>query len=114
MDGNGDGIINKGESVQIDVSLKNSGTSNAQSVKAVFSTTSEYVSGFSPTTAVDYGDIATGGSKWSNGSSSSYYTAFRFTVSEDAPSGTTIPIKIEIEDKYGNKWESEFTLNVQN
>ncbi|MDE6113316.1 MAG: hypothetical protein K2G46_07945 [Bacteroidales bacterium] len=112
-DGNGDGIINKGERIQLDVALKNSGTSKAQGVKATFSTASEYVSNFSPMMAVEYKDIMAGYISWSGGHSSSVFTAFGFTVSEEAPSGTTIPIKIDIEDEYGNQWESEFTLNVQ-
>ena len=111
-DGNGDGAINKGERVEIDVSLKNVGTVTAKGVEAVFSTTSEYVSGFGPMATVAYGDIQAGYAKWSRGNSSSYYTAFEFSVSEETPSGTKIPIKIEIEDVYGNKWESELMLEV--
>ncbi|MCM1168503.1 MAG: hypothetical protein NC324_01050 [Bacteroides sp.] len=111
-DGNGDGFINRGESVKIDVRLKNNGTVTAKGVKAVFSTTSEYVSDFSPRTALFYGDIKAYESIWSGGFTSSAKEAFGFVVSKEVPAGAEIPIKIEMEDAYGNTWKSEFVLNV--
>jgi len=63
-DNNGDKIVNKGETVKLNIALKNTGTSNATAVKATFSTTSQYVSGFSPTSAINYGNISAGSTVW--------------------------------------------------
>jgi hypothetical protein len=118
-DNNGDGVINKGETIQLKISLKNTGTSVANTVKATFSTTSSYVSGFSPTAQINYGDISANGVKWAdyngkNGesASSAYYYTVKFTVSLSAPAGTQIPINISIVDESGNTWTSSFNVVV--
>jgi predicted secreted protein len=104
-DNNGDKIINKGETVTIEVYLKNIGTSTAKAVKATFSTASMYVSGFTPTTQVTYGDMVSGNSRYGG-------TDIRFTVSSSAPAGTQIPINISITDNSGNTWTESFTVVV--
>jgi hypothetical protein len=117
-DNNNDGTINNGETVGLKVSLKNTGSSAAKSVKATFSTTSSYVSGFSPTTQINYGDISANGIKWadytgSNNTTGSYleYT-IQFTVSNTAPANTQIPIAIIIVDESNNTWTSDFNITV--
>ena len=108
-DNNSDGIINKGETVGLRVSLKNVGTSTANAVKATFSTNSSYVSGFTPTSQVSYGTISAGSSVSVryDGSNYSGYT-IRFAVSNTAPAGTQIPISISMEDESYNTWTDNF------
>ncbi|GHT51471.1 hypothetical protein AGMMS49982_08990 [Bacteroidia bacterium] len=106
---NGDGTINKGETVSLKVYLKNSGTSKALGVKATFATTSAYVSGFTPTAQITYGDIAAGSSV--GGSSLANYT-IRFTVSTTTPANTQIPISIDMVDASGNTWTDDFSVTV--
>jgi hypothetical protein len=117
-DNNGDKIVNKGETVYLRISLKNTGTSAAKSVKATFSTTSSYVSGLSPATQITYGDILANGVKWAS------YTGFnieyessvdytiRFTVSNSTPTNTQIPINISMVDESNNTWSSSFNVTV--
>jgi hypothetical protein len=119
-DNNNDDIINKGETVQLKISLKNTGTSTANKVKATFSTTSSYVSGFSPTTQISYGDIAANGVKWADYQgnislyeSNAYYYTIKFTVSNSTPDDTQIPININIVDESNNTWTSNFNVTVQ-
>jgi len=111
-DNNGDKIVNKGETVKLNIGLKNTGTSNATAVKATFSTTSSYVSGFSPTSAVNYGNISVGSTVW-KGSSQYYDYAIQFTVSNTTPANTNIPISISITDGSGNTWTESFDVIVE-
>jgi hypothetical protein len=102
------------------ISLKNTGTSTANKVKATFSTASSYVSGFSSTTQINYGDISANVIKWASyqGYSSEYesgvsYYTVQFTVSNSTPNNTQIPITINIVDESNNTWTSSFNVTVQ-
>jgi PII-like signaling protein len=111
-DNNGDKLINKGEKIQLNVSLKNTGSSTARVVKASFSTTSTAISGFSMYSnagEITYGDISAGSTKGSTG----YYYDLQFTVSNTAVAGTQIPINISIVDESNNTWSSSFNVTVQ-
>ena len=108
-DNNGDDIINKGETIRMNVSLKNTGTSIARAVKATFSTSSSYVSNLTPTTQVSYGDISANSVKWYQYES---YYVIQFTVSSNTPANTTIPFSISIVDESGNTWSTNFNVTV--
>jgi uncharacterized Zn ribbon protein len=118
-DNNNDNIINKGETVYLFVNLKNNGSSTANKVEATFSTTSSYISGFTPTTQIDYGDIPAG-NKQSYGYGAYGYTPYyndytvKFTVSNTTPSNTVIPVNISIVDESNSTWSSNFNVTVQN
>ena len=113
-DNNENGIINKGETVYLKVFLTNNGSSKANSVKATFSINSSYVSQFSPTSQVTYGDIEAGSSQYFNtGFAPNYqYYTLKFTVSSTTPSNTVIPINISIIDECSNTWSSSFNVTV--
>jgi hypothetical protein len=110
-DNNSDSIINKGETVKLQVYIKNTGTSTAKSVQATFSTNSSYISGFTPMEAVSYGEIPpiaeTG---YVYGVRNGY--AISFTVSDTTPADTKIPISINIVDENNNVWTSSFNVTV--
>ncbi|NDP22269.1 MAG: hypothetical protein GZ091_14485 [Paludibacter sp.] len=110
-DNNNDDIINKGETVKLNISLKNTGKSDASSVKATFSTTSQYLSGFTPTSQISYGNISAGSTVW-KGDSQYYDYAIQFTVSNTTPANTNIPITINIIDGNGNSWTESFNIVV--
>jgi hypothetical protein len=116
-DNNDDYIINKGETVYLFVNLKNNGTSTANEVKAIFSANSSYVSGFFPTTKVDYGNISAGNTQGYSGGQNGYaggtYYTIKFTVSSSTPANTKIPISISISDGSGNTWTDSFEVTVQ-
>ncbi|MDR2058472.1 MAG: hypothetical protein LBP83_09395 [Dysgonamonadaceae bacterium] len=110
--GNGDGIINKGETVCLTVYLKNTGACDARSVKAFFSTESAFISNFIPNTGCEYGTIAKNSKMYGKGVYP-YYT-IRFTVSTSTPDNTVIPVKIKISDENQLVWEDRFTVKVEN
>ena len=114
-DDNHDGIINRGETAYLNVSLKNTGTSTSLGVNATF-TSSGYITGLKPQTAISYGDISAGQSNTGNSSGwTPNYLNYNisFKVSSAAPLNTPIPINILITDAYGNSWTSYFNVNVQ-
>ncbi|MDR0603622.1 MAG: hypothetical protein LBG80_04885 [Bacteroidales bacterium] len=114
-DNNHNDIINKGETVYLYVYIKNNGSSTANAVKATFSTTSSYASGFSPTTQVDYGDIPAGEMRGYGSGRTNYddYYTIKFTVSNTTPANTKIPINISITDRRDNIWTSSFEVTVE-
>ena len=116
-DNNHDQIVNKGETVYLQVYLANTGTSDANSVKATFSTSSSYVSSLSPTSQINYGNITAGSSKFGSTSYTPDYYAYytiSFTVSNSTPNNTQIPISIYITDESMNNWSDSFNVPVLN
>ena len=107
-DTNGDGIINKGETIDLKVYLKNTGSSDANSVTATMTTTSPYVSSLSPTTSVSFGTISAGSESYTY---SSY--SWSFNVSGSTPTGTVITFNLSITDAQGNSWTQSFSVTVQ-
>ena len=114
-DNNGDGIINKGEAIKLQVYLKNNGTSTANKVRASITCNSSYISGLSPSTAtgyykygdVYYGDyIASGQEGYNSGNQ------LGFTVSSTTQAGTVITFNVLIIDESNNTWTSSFTITV--
>ena len=118
-DNNGNGIVNPGETVSIKVSLKNTGSSKANKVKATFSTTSTYISGLSPTRQINYGDISPNAIKWATYYGSDGYAnepntyTIMFTVLNTTPIGTEVQFNISIVDESGNTWTDSFNVPVQ-
>ncbi len=114
-DNNNDGKVNKGETVYLLVNLINSGSSTSNSVKATFSTTSSFVSLFSPTTQVSYGNISSGSTTYGDFGNAPNYNSYtiKFTVSNTTPINTQIPISINITDESGNVWTSSFNVLVE-
>jgi hypothetical protein len=118
-DNNGDRIINKGERIQMKISLRNAGSSTAVGVRARFSTTSPFISGLTPTSLISYGDITANGVRWAqhNGSNStnegSITYSIQFDVSNTTPAGTQIPIVVDISDRNGNTWTDTFNITVE-
>jgi hypothetical protein len=118
---NEDGIINPNETVYLRVFIKNNGTSTANGVKATISTTSSYITGLEPDTAVSYnsglsgpGSIYPGYEKYGKCGITpdhSDYTV-QFKVAQETPAGTEITFNMHITDADGNAWEDDFTVQV--
>ncbi len=118
--GNGDNILNYGESVYLDIKLKNIGTAATDGVNAVLSTDDSYVTVNTNNPKHNYGTIAAGSSKWlwdySNSFDNKYVNLnyyYRITVSSDCPVGHKIPFTLTMTDSYGNNYTDTFTLTVQ-
>lgn len=108
-DDNNDGFVNRGETIQLRVWLKNDGSSDANSVTSLLNTTDPYVtisdnSGY-------YGTISKGNESTNYGGSSYSYTN-KFKISENIPTNHVIEFLIEIADEHKNKWNDTFTISV--
>ena len=124
---NGDGTINPGEVIYMDVAIQNTGTSIGLGINAVLSTASSYVT--IETAEHEYGSIGKGYYKTAYSAYYSYYaesgysssceidykpaSGFKFTVSSETPDGTEIPFTLTMTDSMGNTWTDSFSLTVK-
>jgi hypothetical protein len=102
--GNGDGIVNPGENIELGVSLKNFGTSTANSVTATIFTQDDFITIIDATE--DYGNIASGASVYSSDD-------FDFSVDNNVLGGTEIKLDILIEDALANQWIDVIYIPVE-
>ena len=102
--GNGDGTVDFGESIGLDISLENVGIETALGVYAVLSTTDSYV------TIVDdthtYGDIAADAIASSG-------LSYQFSVDLDIPDGYYIPFAMDIYSSVDDQWQGTFGIPVE-
>jgi len=118
-DNNGDGIVNKGESIKLKVYLKNQGTSDAYKVRGTITTTNSYISSLIPTTPVPYNNsdsyydyIPVGDERFGYYAGNYPSYTLSFNVSNTTPPGTNITFNIAITDETGNSWTDTFTVTV--
>ncbi len=83
--GNGDGVVNPGETIELPVALRNLGTAMAAGVTANLSSTDPYVSIADATE--QFGDIPAGATVWSG-------EDFDITVTPTAPAGHVIQLDL--------------------
>ena len=101
--GNGDGMVNPGETISYGVYAKNIGSIDAQQVYGLLSESDTFVA-----VAVDsswYGDISASDSSLSN----PYYT---FSVTENCPDGHEIPLVIDFHDGNDSVFTSHRSIRV--
>lgn len=99
--GNGNGIVDPGEEIDLEVDLRNDGTATATGVNAILSTSDTYVTITDP--SVTFGTIAVGAID--TGSD------FDFTVSSSTPAGHVINFNLEIASDQGSVTRA-FSLTV--
>jgi len=101
--GNGNGIIEFGESIDLGVQLENVGSDTAYGVTATLRSADSYI------TLTDsseyYGDIADGETSYIAG-------AFGFDVSIDVPDNHNINFEVEVRDGDDSVWTSYFVLTA--
>ncbi|MEA2096218.1 MAG: choice-of-anchor J domain-containing protein, partial [Candidatus Cloacimonadota bacterium] len=102
--GNNDGMINPGEAIELNVSLKNFGSQTANSVTAIISTDNDFVT--ITDDSEDFGSIAPGSSVYCSDD-------FDISIAEDVLGGTEIRLDIVIEDNIGNIWNDIIFLIVE-
>ncbi len=108
--GNGDGIVDAGESIELPVVLKNSGSSTAIVVSA---TIAAYQRG--TTNPHPYVTITDGSESFGNisaGSSASCGDDFGFTISKDCPKDEVVEFKLTITDDESSTWLETFYLQI--
>ncbi|MCP4550113.1 MAG: T9SS type A sorting domain-containing protein [bacterium] len=100
--GNDDGVINSGETIEMSVALRNFGTSSVSNVSATLETSDSYV------TIIDgsetYGTIGAGATDWCG-------EDFDFTVAGDTPDGHIIKFNL-IATNGSTEWSSAIELTV--
>jgi hypothetical protein len=102
--GNDDGIIDPGETIELDVTLYNQGVGTATDVNAAISASDPYVT-FTYNTSSNYPDIP-GGSTGTNGDD------FDFEVDSSAPDGHVIHFDLDIISSNGGPWSDSFDARV--
>jgi predicted secreted protein len=102
--GNGDGIVNCGETIELYATLYNQGTETATYVNAGISTNDSYVTWLGNTSS-DYPDIPGRGT----GTNS---IDFDFEVDPDTPNGHVIHFNVEMTASNGGPWSDSFTVPV--
>ncbi len=102
--GNGDNIINPGEEIELNVSLKNFGSVTANSITASITSDNNFI------TITDnneyYGDIPAGASIFS-------LDDFDFTVYSNVVGCSEFIIDILIQDNNNNEWNDKIYLNIE-
>jgi len=110
--GNGDSVINRGETINLRPVIRNSGTSGTNGIYAYLTTTSQYVTFYYTPQSyykMKYGTIGAG----ATGTTDSYYGDYgRVTFADNTPPGTVITFTLNISDTYGNTWTSNFNVTV--
>ncbi|GAB6091086.1 Lcl domain-containing protein [Spirochaeta dissipatitropha] len=116
-----------GDNVTMDIRVQNEGTSNAMDVTAVLSSNSPYIDftqnefHYGTISAERYMTIGekntrhsgfTGSTSDSLSMNASAANAFAFTISEDTPDLTEIPVSISFTDSQTNTWTDEFSFTV--
>lgn len=102
--GDGDGIAECGEVVELNVNLVNQGWATASVITATLSADDPYIS-FLDNTASSYADIP-GGATASNNDD------FEIGISAEIPNGYTIPFTLDITALNGGPWTDSFNLMV--
>lgn len=133
IDSGKDKDVNPGETISIDVRLRNSSKVTIKDITAKLESNSEYLQ--ITKERVDYGDVASScyktcydaqkedknlgyaGFSTNSPSKNSFLDAtkgFYFKISENCPIGTKIKLTLKLNDKTGVSWESEIgTLEVK-
>jgi hypothetical protein len=113
--GNGDGILNSGETVIYQLRVGNYGKKSVLNVNAAISTNDSYVSDLTNTSG-NIGHFKERGSY--SPDSKTIFSGYereknlRFTVSPDTPTGHIIRFEIVFSDANGNTWRDYFLLTV--
>jgi|GEM_PF-3907285 len=103
--GNDDGIVNSGETIELSVALENLGSGAASGVGAVISEDSPFINGFISSDSTGYPDIPGGGQATGNND-------FVFLVDPATPDGHVVNFTVAASGTHGGPWTSNFSVTV--
>jgi hypothetical protein len=103
--GDGDGIVDCGEAIELYVDLYNQGSSTALTVTSVLTTTDPYVSAFLFNGDSDYPNIVGGGTGRNNDD-------WDFEVAPGTPDGHVIQFDLDVTAANGGPWTESFDIPV--
>ncbi len=101
--GDGDGYINPGETIELNIEVKNTGNLMANDVKTSLRTDNAFVTIIDSTKT--FGDISSGSSIATTG-------AFTFLVDALAPHEYPVIFDLVITDSTGNRWDEKLTATI--
>ena len=101
--GNNNGLINPGESIELGINLKNFGISAANNVSATIGSNTEFIT--LSDNEEDYGTINSGNNTYSADD-------FDFSVDANALGGMQAILDVQINDGSGNEWTDRLYLPV--
>ena len=101
--GNTNGLVNPGESIELNVGLENYGLQTANNVTATISTSNDFIT--ITDDIEEFGNISPGSIAFSADD-------FDFTVDEDVLGGTEILLNIAITDDESNQWNDLIIIPV--
>jgi V8-like Glu-specific endopeptidase len=105
--GNGNGIAECGETVELDVALVNQGGDfTVYDPSATLSTTDQYFGGFPYNNSSSYVDVAP--ASWQPNSDD-----FDMSISPDAPHGHSMGFSVQITSDNGGPWADSFSLPIE-
>jgi hypothetical protein len=104
INGNGDGIINPQEEINLRTWVKNYGNEPAYNVVGYLRTTSSFI------TILD--SVKSYGTVLANDSAFSGLSGYRFLVVPTCTNGTTINLELHCRDINNSQWQSSITLRV--
>ncbi len=102
--GNGNGIVNPGETVEIMLTLANTGSSAISNVNATVECFSDYVTML--TDEVSFGDIPSGGA-------STPVSGFEFELAAAAQGGIDITMEFTVTDTDDNEWTTWLMVPIE-
>ncbi|HMA76720.1 MAG TPA: C25 family cysteine peptidase, partial [Candidatus Krumholzibacteriaceae bacterium] len=101
--GNGDGLIDSGEALNLSIEIENTGSTDAEKLYAILSSSDTGVT-VTDSTAI-YPDITAGGEEFGN-------DPFSFSVSPGYEDEEVIEFQIAIHDSSGSVWSENFAFEV--
>lgn len=105
MDAGADGLVNPDESVEVVVTLTNSGTEAVNGINAAISTQNSDLLEITSSSA-SYGDLGSGAS------ADNATSAFAFTLSGTAPDGAMIELDVTITDDADREWTGKVWVPI--
>jgi hypothetical protein len=117
---NGNGVINRTESIKLKVYLKNEGTKKAGKVKATITCTNSYITNLSPTGSIPFSShsltaddfIPINDERYGYSGSSPVEYTIGFDVPYGAFSGATATFTLNITDETSTQWTDSFTITI--
>lgn len=102
--GNGDGIVNPGENIEMPTWVKNLGNEPAENVSGRLTTTSPNVA--LTDTLKSFGTVGAGDSSFTGAD------GYNFVVAPSCTNGYRIPLKLVCHDQYDSTWQSNINILV--
>jgi|GEM_PF-246815 len=99
--GNGDGLVNNGEIIELFAKLQNFGTSEAIELSAILRSVDTYVTILD--SAASFGTLAPQDTLWNS-------VPFRFSVRGDVPHDHRISLSLDAQDNQGHEWFTPFGI----